>query len=100
MNDRFPKCYTVEAIVRNHTFEPFNGSLTVVELERVLNQMVKDRRGHLQLQPLRSWAGGRYMRELLFEKQFLLEIFGPDILPDDHTESGDSEDFTDFGISF
>jgi len=105
MTDGFPKCYTVEAVIRNHNLEPGMGSMTTVVLERTLNQMIRERRGHLQTYPLKSWATGRYIKEIEIEKKFFdsdtLEI---DSVPDSHSDhsesdSEDSSDFRNFGIS-
>lgn len=99
MNSRFPKCYTVEAVVRDHSIEPGNGSMTMLELERTLNQMVRERRGHLQIHSLRSWAGGRYMKELEVERKFLSDTLDQVHTPSSHSGPDDDGDFRNFGIS-
>ena len=100
MTDGFPKCYTVEAVIRNHCLEPEMGSMSAVVLDRTLNQMIRERRGHLQTYPLKSWAEGRYIKEIEIEKKFFdsdtLEIGS---VPDSHSDPEDSGDFRNFGIS-
>lgn len=95
-NNRFPTCYTVEAVVRNHAIGPGEGSITILDLERSLNQMVRDRRGHLQIHSLRSWAGGRYMKELEIEKKFLSDTLDLEHTTSHHSDSVDSRNFGDF----
>lgn len=80
-NDRFPTCYTVEAVIRNHAIEPGEGSMSIVDLQNILDQVVKARRGHLQMYPLKTWAGGRYSKELEVEKRYLSNTFDPETIP-------------------
>lgn len=95
MNNRFPACYTVEALIRNHVIEPGNGSMSVMDLQNILDQMVKNRRGHLQIYPLKTWARGRYLKELEVEKRFLSNTFDLETLPGSHSD--DQGDFRNFG---
>ena len=87
-NKRNPTCYTVEAVLRNHSFEPeepgMGSMMTTLELEMVLQQLVRSRRGHLQLYPLKSWVNGRYMKELEIEKKYLAETLAPEHSQIDH----------------
>lgn len=66
MSEGLPIVYTVEAVVRNNDF-PGVSSLSVLT---ILDQMVTDRKGHLQLYPLKKWSSGRYINEMYIEKQF------------------------------
>lgn len=70
MSDKFPKIYTVDAVVRQP--DSYN-SMSSCDLERMLHQMVKDRKGHLQVHPLRTWSDGRYFKESRLERQFEME---------------------------
>lgn len=96
MNNKFPACYTVEAIIRNHVIEPGNGSMSVMDLQIILDQMMKERRGHLQLYPLNTWAGGRYLKELELEKKFVSNTLELESVSNSHSEN-DEEDFRNFG---
>lgn len=101
MNNRFPKCYTVEAVVRNHAIEPGHGSMSILDLSEVLNQMMVERRGHLQTHPLKTWARGRYMKELEVEKKFVSKTFDLEIVSGGHSEGQeDPGDFRNFGSFF
>ena len=66
MNDKFPRIYTVEALVRTPSSSL---SVSVVDIETILNQMCVDRRGYIQYHPLNLWVGGRYAKELSLEKR-------------------------------
>lgn len=96
MNNKFPACYTVEAVIRNHVIEPGNGSMSVMELQNILDQMMKQRRGHLQLYPLNTWAGGRYLKELELEKKFVSNTLELESVSDSHSDN-DEGDFRNFG---
>ena len=69
MSDRIPKVYTIEALFRGEE-EPTVSSLQILT---ILDQMVTDRKGHLQIYPLKKWSGGRYINEMTIEKQFSFE---------------------------
>ena len=97
MNNRFPACYTIEAVIRNHAIEPGNGSMSVMDLQNILDQMMKQRRGHLQSYPLNTWAGGRYMKELEIEKRFLSNTFDLETSTGSHSDTEDQGDFRNFG---
>lgn len=67
MNDKFPKVYTVEALVRT----PNNkNSISVTEMEKMLKQMCDNRKGHLQMHGIKRFAGGKYHKEKYLESQF------------------------------
>ena len=63
----FPRVYSVEGLTRtpnNHN------SISVTEVERMLKQMCNNRKGFLQTQGLKYWAGGKYKVEKYLENQF------------------------------
>lgn len=66
MSNSLPIVYTVEAVVRNNE-SPSVSSLSVLT---ILDQMVTDRKGHIQLHPLKKWSQGRYINEMYMDKQF------------------------------
>jgi len=70
MSDTLPKVYTIEALFRGEE-EPLISSLDILT---ILDQMVTDRKGHLQIYPLKKWSGGRYMNEMHIEKQFSFKL--------------------------
>lgn len=97
MNNRFPACYTIEAVIRNHAIEPRNGSMSVMDLQKILEQTIRERMGHLQLYPLKTWAGGRYMKELEVEKLFLSNTLDLEASYGSHSDTDDQGDFRNFG---
>ena len=97
MNNRFPACYTVEAVIRNHVLEPGHGSMSMMDLSTILDQMSRNRRGFLQLYPLNTWAGGRYLKELEIEKKFLSDTFDTETLTNSHSDTDEQGDFRNFG---
>ncbi len=70
MSDRFPKVYTIEALVRG------NGKSNVSSLDvvTILDQMIHSRKGFLQLHQLKRWAHGKYLIESNLEKSFTMEL--------------------------
>ncbi len=84
-NRRLPMCYTIEAVIRDRD----GRTVTMVELDRVLNRMVRERSGHLQTHPLNSWARGRYAKELGAERRFCLpETLGVEAVTPPGSHSG------------
>lgn len=71
MNNRFPKVYTVEAIIRTPESDKTKCTIHTLEVERMLMQMCEDRMGFLQFQNIKLWAGGKYKMEMYLEKQML-----------------------------
>lgn len=70
MSDTFPTLYTLEALIRNHE-RPIVSS---DEMLTILNQMIKCRRGIIQLYPLKQWMDGRYIKESKFERSFAMGL--------------------------
>lgn len=68
VNDTMPYIYTIKAIVR--TPEKYD-SVNIIEIERMLDQLCKIKRGYLQLFNMKTWAGGKYRVEKYLEEQFL-----------------------------
>lgn len=66
MSDNFPKIYTIECLIRNHN----SPSVSSMDMLTIIDQFVYDRRGHIQLYPLKTWSSGRYIIESNLEKSF------------------------------
>lgn len=67
MNDKFPKVYSIEGLIRT----PNNvNNISVTQVERMLKQMCDNRKGLLQMQNIKMWAGGKYKTEKYLENQF------------------------------
>jgi len=67
MTETFPVIYTIEAIIR----EPNSSAhISTLALESILNQMIVDRKGFMQIHELGTWSSGRYKKEMMMERQF------------------------------
>jgi len=63
VRERRPNVYTLEAIVREPGYDVRSS-----DLQLVVRQLVADNRGFLQSYPLKTWAHGKYVKELYLEK--------------------------------
>lgn len=68
VNDTIPYIYTIKAIIR--TPEEYD-SVNIIDIERMLDQLCKNKRGYLQLFNMKTWANGKYRIEKYLEDQFL-----------------------------
>ncbi len=63
-SEKFPTVYTIESVIRTPETD-FKSK----DIYTILEQMCNDRRGFIQMQGLKTWANGRYLKESYIEKQ-------------------------------